>query len=429
MSTFSWSSTKLLRYAIAVVGPVSVAAIHLTLSLLMLRVLSPAEFGVFTFLLVAAQFSWGIWSALFCAPLPVLLLETSIAEQRIGINVLRCINWIAAAFSIVVFFLVAERLGLSTSASICFALYGAVALIRWFGRSFAYVRCQQLRAVASDLAYSVSLLAMLAVTIRLLGWPPQIACYFSMLVGAIIGVLPIGKSYFSLHVGEGWGVAFARYRLIWKDQARWALLGVLTTEATANAHVYIVTLLQGPSAFAPIAASSLLMRPINVAQNALTDFERPQMARLISGGQFSAVRQSLMLFRAALAAIWIATVLISVVIFLWLPRLLFPPTYDLDYVAAATVLWTVFAALRLLQTPESALLQAAGEFKDLAMASVYSSIGSVGAVWMLVMFAGALWSIAGLCLGAIIYLGATLYFARKWLRELSRLERAAECNG
>ncbi len=58
----------------------------------MLRVLSPAEFGVFTFLLVAAQFSWGIWSALFCAPLPVLLLETSIAEQRIGINVLGCIN-------------------------------------------------------------------------------------------------------------------------------------------------------------------------------------------------------------------------------------------------------------------------------------------------------------------------------------------------
>ena len=337
-ASLSSTSAKLSRYAIAVVGPVSVAAVHLLLSLIMLRALSPAEFGTFTFLLVAAQFSWGIWSALFCAPLPVLLLQRSTEEQHVGLNILRCINWIAAALSIFIFLVAATCLQLSAPAAIFYSLYGAAALVRWFGRSYAYVQNQQLRSAASDLTYSIGLLVMLAVATKSFGWPVQMSCYFSMLVGAALGILPIGSAYFSVKVSGGWADAFARYRRIWRDQASWALLGVLTTEATANAHVYIVTLLQGPSAFAPIAASSLLIRPVNVAQNALADFERPQMARLIAGRRFAAIRHSLVTFRGVLAAIWLATILLSVSIFLWTPRLLFPPTYDLSYVAYATVL-------------------------------------------------------------------------------------------
>src|SRR3954470_20927259 len=112
-ASLSSTSAKLSRYAIAVVGPVSVAAVHLLLSLIMLRALSPAEFGTFTFLLVAAQFSWGIWSALFCAPLPVLLLQKSTEEQHVGLNILRCNNWIAAALSIFIFLVAATCLQLS----------------------------------------------------------------------------------------------------------------------------------------------------------------------------------------------------------------------------------------------------------------------------------------------------------------------------
>ena len=55
---------------------------------------------------------------------------------------------------------------------------------------------------------------------------------------------------------------------------------MLTTEATANAHVYIVTLIYGPLGFAPIAATALFIRPVGVAMNTLTDYERCGIGQL-----------------------------------------------------------------------------------------------------------------------------------------------------
>ncbi len=411
-----WQKAR--RYALAGIGPVGTALAHFVLSLVMLRSASPAAFGTFTFLFVVAQLSWGVWSALFCAPLPVVMASADPGERETAARSFIAASSLAALLTLAPFLLLALSLDLRLASALVFALYGGLALVRWFARALAYVRGRQMRTVASDVLYGAGLMIVLAGGRLVLEWPAELSGYVALLAGAVLGLAPFAgealarRPSLALSVLRGYG-------RVWRAHARWALVGVLTTEMTANAHVYLITVLKGPAAFAPIAAASLLLRPVNIAQNALMEFERPQMAAQIGAGRIAAVRDSLFQFRLALAAIWVGTGLAACAVLFAVPHLLFPKSYDLGEVAAATGLWALFAALRFLQTPESTLLQAAGAFRPLALASVWSSLVSVGLVLGLVYAMGALASMWGLIAGAVVYLYWTLRRARLWLREAS----------
>ena len=73
----------------------------------------------------------------------------------------------------------------------------------------------------------------------------------------------------------------------WRDLARWAVIGVVLTEFTANAHAYIVTFVAGPKAFALLAVGALVMRPASLVLSSLPDIERPRMAQKIGAGDIA----------------------------------------------------------------------------------------------------------------------------------------------
>jgi hypothetical protein len=409
-------SGKLVQYAMAATGPIASAATQFLLSLVMLRLLQPEAFGTFTFLLVASQMSWGVWSALFCAPLPVLLLGGSHGRENSEATLVAT-STLAAVLAVGAFVGLGLWFALPIMGVACFGAYGGISLIRWFARSHAYVHGRQLQTMRSDLTYSITVLA----TLTMLLWVGRVdaerACYAALLGGAIAGMLPFGATYARTMFASLRLPAVSRYGAIWRGQGRWALIGVLTTEATANAHVYLITALQGPAAFAPLAAASLLVRPVNVAQNALSDFERPQMARLALARAWPEMLRSVQLFRLALAAVWTGTMVVGVTLFATAPTLIFPASYDLRVLSMSAILWAVVAALRLAQTPESTMLQAGGAFRPLALASVWSSIATVAGVLGLVLAAGPLWSMTGLILGSAIFWYLTRRYAQRWLSE------------
>jgi O-antigen/teichoic acid export membrane protein len=181
-----------------------------------------------------------------------------------------------------------------------------------------------------------------------------------------------------------------------------------------------VTLIFGPAAFAPIAASSLMIRPINVAMNALTEFERAQMARQIGGGHIDLAMASVRFFRFVLMAAWLATAAGIVALLYCAPRLIFPARYDFSFLVTGAALWMAVAGIRLLRTPDSALLQAAGAFRPLAFASVLSSGISIAAVFALLPVGGPLWSIAGIVFGETVFAGWIWRQARRWRDDASR---------
>ncbi len=413
---------RILRYGLAAAGPIGTAGAQFVLSIQLLHVLSPDAFGAFSFLLVTSQFSTGLWSALFCAPLPVMMAE---GEEAARPGMLRCLfatNLVLAFVAFLVFLGLGLGLGVPVPAAVLFGAFAGTTLLRWFARAHAYATGAPLRTTASDLTYAAALLAGIA-WLALAGAASLTPAYGALFAGAALGLLPFGTGYLARQFLEVAPRDLPPYREVWRRHAGWALTGVVTTEATVNAHAYIVTAFAGPAAFAPIAASALIIRPISVVMNALTDFERPQMARQIGAGRIDEARHAVRVFRAVMLATWIATALAGGALMLWAPHLIFPPHYARETLLIGAGLWLAVAGVRLLRNPESVLLQAAGWFRRLAYASILSAGVSVAAVALLLALGGPVWSVAGVLVGEIAFAGWLWREALRWRRLAPGLQR------
>ncbi len=390
-----------LPYAMAIFGPVSTAGCQFVLSLQLLHGVSAAEFGGFTFLMVASQFSIGLSSALLCAPLPALLAEQG-RDTDGAVRPLFAGNVYLAGLVLGVLALVGAGVGVAPEASLLFALYGGMFLLRWFARAYAYAVGAQWRTVASDLTYS-GVLFVGIVCVWLSGSASLVGAFAWLLAATILSFAPFGFEYARRQARLNGAADIAGYRAVWRRHSQWSLLGVVTTEATGNAHAYVVTLAAGPAAFALVAASALLARPITVAMNALTEFERAQMARALAQPGQAGRTPSLSLFRAALLVALALNAAAAAFLLGFFPRLVFPEAYALEALAIGAALWFAIAGVRVLRTPESALLQAAGEFRALSMASVYASGIALAAVIVLLGAGGPLLSVVGVLVGEAVF--------------------------
>lgn len=417
----------LLRYGLALAGPIGAAGAQFLLSLVLLQQVDPAGFGRFSFLLIASQLGTAIWSALFCAPLPLVLSATrapAFADATVdSARTMLSANLCGVLLAIVPFALIAHGVGEVRGAVAMFAAFAALALLRGFVRALAYARARQAQVIGSDLVYSVTLLIGTALlfggVVRGTG-----GAYAVFLVATMAGLLAFGPATLAEQVSAFGTRHLVTYRAVWRAHGRWSLLGVVTSEATVNAHAYIVTGFLGAGAFAPLAAAAILIRPITVVYNALTEFERARIARALGADDIDEARRAVRLFRAMLLLSWLATAIAAAAV-LWLdPRLIYPAQYQRSVLAIGAALWMMTALFRVTRVPESTLLQAGGAFRPLAMTSVWSAVVSVAAVAVLVLVAPPLWSILGVALGdavcaVLIFRAARLWYGRAAASALS----------
>jgi hypothetical protein len=415
---------RLLRYVQAGVGPVGTAGSQFVLSFVLLRALGPDAFGGFSFLFVASQFSLGLASALFCAPLPILLADADETRAAAALRALFAANLLFSGLGFVVFWRVGTQLGVAAPAAALFAAYAALTLLRWFARAYAYALLEPLRTMSSDLVYAACLSAGVA-WLHGRGTASLLDAYGALAIAAAAALLPFGTTYLRRQFRPFGPASLGAYRRVWREHAGWALLGVVTTEATANAHAYAVTWLSGVTAFAPIAASALMMRPIGVAANALMEFERPQMARLIAKGEAQAATRAAGLFRFILLLGWAATVAAAVVILMLKPGWIAPRQYDRATLELGVVLWLLVALARMLRSPDSVLLQGAGAFRPLASATLASCGASIVAVLLLLRVAAPIWSITGILAGETISTGLIWRRSRRILSRTPPAEARA----
>lgn len=407
---------KLARYSLATIGPIGSAGAQFALSLVLLHQLNAAEFGRFSFLLIILQLSWGIWGALFCAPLPALLANRPADGHEAVIRCLISANGVGAALAFVVFASIALLVGVTPPAVLLYAACGSLAVLRWYARAQCYATANAYKPVVSDALYAGSLL--LGILAMAMAGVESLESVFALLLASTaLAMLPFGFGYLGEQFFRNPLRGLGDYGAVWRQHARWSLMGVITTEATANAHVYLVTFVFGPGAYAPLAASALLIRPVQVAMNALSEFERAQMARQIGERRFDLAKSSVRFFRGVLLAIWGVTGIVLIAVLALAPRLVFPPQYDMAMLVAGSALWMAVALVRLLRTPESVLLQAGGAFRPLASASVLSAVASVIAVALLMAMCGALWSIAGILLGEFLFAWRIWQQASRWRKD------------
>jgi putative peptidoglycan lipid II flippase len=193
------------------------------------------------------------------------------------------------------------------------------------------------------------------------------------------------------------------YPGIWQRDARWSLLGVLTTEMTVNSHSYLVTGWYGPRAFAPIAATALLIRPMTVAINALVEFERARFAGDLAASRWHDVRRARRHLHQMLLTVWTVSLAGGAGLLLLAPGVLFHGKFSGQTLWLGTGLWFAIVLARGLHAPEGAVLQAAGEFRQLARISCWTAVLSIVVAVIMLAAIGPLWSLAGIAIGEGAY--------------------------
>lgn len=378
---------------IATAGMVAMAGAHFLGSLVVLRNFGKADFGFYSFMFTALQFINGISNAMICAPYSVNAQhpDHTIAEERLYFQV----NWIFCCLVAAVVFVLGWMFE-TWQVSAAFAVWILFSSMRWFLRNYEFSSHRPLAALISDLAYSAVFFVGLIVVM-----------YFSSALwlvatcaatAAIVGLVVDGNFMRKQFAAIGF-VRLKDYFPIWRTQSQWALLGVVTTEATANAHSWLVTFWAGPSAFAPIAAAALFFRPLGLIVSSMTQIERPALARLIAQKRKTEISTRLRHFRVLLMTAWCLTIALVVVCAFLLGTRMLKAGYDAPQLYMALFLMAAISLASSWRMPESVVLQAQSKFKSLSIATVYSAIFTITLAVLFIAFFGSVYSLVAILLG------------------------------
>jgi O-antigen/teichoic acid export membrane protein len=385
------------RYALAVVAPSSVSAAHLLVQVLLLTTLMPAEFGSFAFLMIVVQFGYGLSNALVSTPHTVEVSSQSREDRR---DMFLAANGLFAVAFGAAIYLVGSVVGNGLWTQL-FAVYAVLAMLRWFGRAHSYAILRPGAAGISDIVYAVTLVIM----VLALAWSGNLGLdtvALAFIVASLVGLICLGGEFLSLQFGFRGFAQLWSYGEVWQGQSRWTLLGVVTTESTSNVHSYLVTLLAGPAAFAPIGAAALFVRPVLLSVSSLMQLEIPILGRALAGGDIGKVTMTHRRFLNALLVIWVVTAALAYAVIAFFPSVIIKPAYSLDEVEIAALLFMGVSLFQVWQGPNSALLQAAKRFKDLSKVSVISCGFSIAGVAAALALLPPVYSLAGIAMGQLV---------------------------
>jgi hypothetical protein len=400
------------RFGLASLSSAIVSVSHLLVQIFSIHHLQTAAIGTLAFLLVIIQFGYSLSNALVSTPYTIAVNQGEERDAR-GFDFFFPVNLMLALSQGLICAAIAWMTA-SPIAALAFGMAGTLSLIRWFGRSNAYAHHAPARAARSDLAYAGTILAGLLIAMRTGAGMSAIG---GMLVAAsLVGLLPFGLAYIKRHFAMAPAHALKNYRPVWKEQSAWTLVGVLSTEATSNSHSYIVTLLAGPTAFAPIAVGMLFFRPVNVCITALTQLERPRMTRAVAKGDHDGAIKSERIFMAALVMLWLATCVVAAIALYFFPGVILKSTLDHRLVMIAVGLCALLSLVQCIQTPMSVMTQARKAFRPLAAQSMRSCVVGVVAVSMLVLGTAPVFSIGGVVLSQLVMMLGIWQLDRQWRR-------------
>jgi O-antigen/teichoic acid export membrane protein len=397
------------RYGLSAAGPMLVSGAHFAAALMFLRALPPAQFGLLSFLFVVVPFCLSASGALVGAPLVTAIKEKVAIDPADLATYLKTNLVICAAAATVVFALTVSQAPLAVA--LLLATYAALMALRWFARCLTYVTDGPIRPIASDLVYGAVLTAGLLGLFATRNLSLQSAAIVLVLAAALAAPA-FGLAFLRKQFRPGGSLL--RYGAIWRDVTRWSLTGVALTEMTANAHAYLVTFISGPGSFAVLAVGALLMRPAALVLSALPDLERPAMARKLAAGDRLGASRSVKEFRTASGAVWLLTILLAGAVLMWFPHLILKKGYDETQIVLVLAIYAGIVAVRTLRGPESVFLQAAGEFKALAGASLWSSVTSIAVTFVLLILVGPIFSLFGILAGDAVMTARIFALTRRW---------------
>lgn len=387
-------NSKRMVQVLAGSGVSALATMLLAVAILLERPL--AEYGFYAFLQVLLGLAMATSSALFVAPL-LSRLNPAPGQASAPVGAFFLLQTVL----ILVLGLVVYGLSLGyqhpPSTALGLALAMVLQLWRWFARSILQTRADCQSLISSDAIFSGITLFGLA----LLWWQQQIdlASISSLTIVAAIGsMLSAGRIFWQLHTQIWQQCCWAEWRQGYQAQGKPAFIGVLSSESAANAHSYLVTLIAGPAAFAPIAAAAMVFRPCALLLTNFSQLSRSQLLQLKHQDQ--ALLPLVARFRQHAAVLWLLNVLLLLIVvsIAWEPIRVFLIEKQLDEqtIVWAILGWCVLTLLRCWRSGATIYLQVQDQFAVLARTAVMPALLSVGLVIVSLQWWPAVWTLAAI---------------------------------
>ncbi len=391
------------KYGAALGGQASLSLFHFGLNVVLVRHFEPHDYGVFALAFVAAVLGSSVVNALTATPVSVYTPGLPQGRRRRYLeSLLASVNLALVGVILLVTLLVTVAMSFPPVTIVAFSAFVAMYSARQYSRSFGYARLSPQVALFGDLCY-VGVSGVVLGAAALGGGEIHLPLALGALaVGNLVAMLLefwLLTRKRGLRLVQRWR-SFKRYGFIWQ-QSRWALIGAVTTLIAAQAHSFLVSLVKGPAAYAPLAAGYVLFGPIRIALQSWLAVMRPDMAVAIANkdrGLLEKIRKTsvwVMLLGMAVFATLLASFWEPISAFLYANRYGDAP---MGWIVAG---WCLVTAVSIISVTPSGLLQALKSFRVLAMGTVFSSALSLFGVALFLSLYGPAWSLLGVLMAEI----------------------------
>ena len=390
--------------SISVLNQMISSATNFALGLYLVRMLQPAEFGLYSISFAICLFYSGIGNALFLTQMvvhtPDKMLEDRMAyAMRMLILVaIFCVSTVLISALIV---LVGRELwspiAEHTSLGIAIAAASAAYLLKDFFIRHAYNKQKESWALTINSVVALMLVVMLwtqnyykfQFSVEIALWIYALANASAAVYGYILAGLRfygITKSALVFDAREAW------------RGGRWASITNFVYFIRIHAHTIIVTTVVGPLGVANLSAARLLVTPAVMLTPALGQVAMPRLASMRLYGSRKIINASL---SVGIGLLMVA-ILYSVILLLaydWIVSVVLGDKYtDLFTI---TMMWCLYTCLLALRNGAEIAMQVLNKFKKLSAASFFSAFVSLIATYWLVMFHGTTGALIGISMGEL----------------------------
>ncbi len=373
------------RLALSVGAQAMVSGFHFALNLVLLRLVTPYDYGIFAFAFVLAMFASAINNALISTPLTVYtpIVKDPVERSRQE-GMFSTLNLILFSALLLCGFIYSGWSEQNTDVTLSVALFVAIYSARHFSRSAGYARMRPLVTATGDATYvGTGVIVMLIIIL----WVDDLSISHVLLALVAANLAAMLVERHRLHGrGRKWLTlaGIASYRDVW-EQSRWALAGSLTTLFLAQAHSLIITATNGPNAYAPLAAGFVLFGPVRVALLTWQNMVKPELAVALSESRHQAVRKQILTTSLMMAGAVLLMGLMLFILWPWIDAFLYADQYADEPMGLIVATWSIITLFAASYNAPAAALQAMRDFRILAMASVYGAILS-GALVSLTLY-------------------------------------------
>src|SRR5215470_5556541 len=406
------------KYALSLGGEALQSGFHFILNLLLIRELTAYDYGVFAVVFILGGISITYGNALVSIPANIRIAQQRSPRTVAFLDV--AFGSIALSICLGVAVIVATGLWLTIDRpgeSLAGGAFVGIWTLRNHVRSTMFARQRPSTVTLSDGFYTATGAALVAGLLWLRPVVPQATMILLLLTVANAVAITAALAMLRRPIRISLRRSVRRnYRAIF-GEIGWSLVWVTTWNIQGQGVMFLVAAIIGPAAYAPIAAGVVLFGPLRFGVGALVNVVRPEFASGLAEERYRQVKFTLFGSFAVIAGFCIAYGAGVWMSWPLLAQYVYGAKFANALMSLIVFLAWLTAFLATCYNVPLALVQAALDFKAVAISTITGGLVGLASIVLLIAFSTVAWSLAGAATGEA---AALTYICVAALRVLSR---------